>query len=192
MSSIVEVESWRVAEILGTAAAQLELLALVPKGKRLATVASAGAERSTTTSSHSRRGPKGSTTGASGPAASADAELADALAALVSLTPRKRSHSRPSLAPRVRAAASVGPAGPDRRQMQCCSALQVLELRPAPATSEYEEPQRAAPLQRALVRSPPPRLAPSGTARRRLGRKPGTLWQRGLGLARAASAWPGR
>ncbi|KAA0177332.1 hypothetical protein FNF27_01110 [Cafeteria roenbergensis] len=97
MSSIVEVESWRVAEILGTAAAQLELLALVPKGKRLATVASAGAERAATTSSHSRRGPKGSTTDAAGPSAAVDAELADALAALSAAEAGAERHRKEAL-----------------------------------------------------------------------------------------------
>jgi len=84
MSSIVEVEASRVAEILGSAARQLELMALVPSRKRLAAMAAARAERGgASTSAHGRRGKAADPKHAS-PAGGAEAELLDAFSGLVS------------------------------------------------------------------------------------------------------------
>jgi hypothetical protein len=73
-----------VSEILGTAARQLELIAMVPRGKRLATVAAASSDRgASTTSSHSRRPTASTTSGGSPPSDDLEASLVDALRVLV-------------------------------------------------------------------------------------------------------------
>lgn len=83
------------SEILGTAARQLELMAMVPRGKRLATVAATSGDRAvSTTSTHAGGGGSKTPSRASAVGGELDASLVEALRVLVRCSRSPRLHGR--------------------------------------------------------------------------------------------------